>query len=324
MTSTENWDQQYAGAGLADSAAQIVSSIQNGDWLSSGANLGAASLDLLGFIDNPVKALATSVIGWIWEHFGIFDSFLDWTTGDPGAVQNATETYFRAAQDLDGLAASQIRSFGVGVPTYRAGQSQSAVAFEKRVGPRGDELRTLSLQCLGLGHTMNFAGMLVSTCRGMMRDILTEMTFWLLKKALIAVASAPYTCGASVSAFLTDAMIYSARVTKNIADLFTTLARDLGGLFGKLRQLAGILDNPAARTVAVAALKNYVPSMAKAGDNSESLSAADAAQHEVDAHNEKAARQSAPKPAFPQGPPSKPVYGPPSSARWTTSGTLDQ
>lgn len=320
MTSTENWDQKYAGAGLADSAAQIVSSIENGDWLSSGANLGAASLDLLGFIDNPVKALATSVIGWIWEHFGIFDSFLDWTTGDPGAVQNATETYFRAAQDLDGLAAAQIRSFGVGVPTYRAGQSQSAVAFEKRVGPRGDELRTLSLQCLGLGHTMNFAGMLVATCRGMLRDILTEMTFWLLKKALVAVASAPYTCGTSVSLFLTDAMIYSARVTKNIADLFTTLVRDLGGLFGKLRQLAGILDSPVTRTVAVAALKNYVPSMAKAADTSETVSAADAAQHEVDEHDTKPA----PPPSFPPPQPTKPVHGPSSSARWTTSGTLDE
>lgn len=320
MTSTENWDQQYAGAGFADSAAQIVSSIQNGDWLSSGANLGAASLDLLGVIDNPVKAIATSVIGWIWEHFAIFDSFLDWTTGDPGAVQNATETYFRAAQDLDGLAASQIRSFGLDVQTYRAGRSQSAVAFENRVGPRADELRTLSLQCLGLGHTMNFAGMLVSTCRGMMRDILTEMTWWLLKKAVIAVASAPYTCGGSVSALLTDAMIMSARAAKNIADLFTTLARDLGGLFGKLRQLAAILDSPVARTTAVAALKNYVPSMVKAADTSESLSAADAAQHEV----EERTKAPAPPPTFPPPRPTRPVHGPPSSARWTTSGTLDE
>lgn len=319
MTTTENWDQQYSGAGLADSAAQIVSSIQNGDWLSSGANLGAAALDVLGFVDNPVKAIAGSAVGWLWEHLAFLDGFLDWTTGDPNAVQTAAESYFRAAQDLDGLAASQIRSYGLDVPTYRAGRSRSAVAFETRVGPRGDELRTLSLQCLGLGHAMNAAGMLVAACRGMMRDILTELTLWLFKKAVIAVAAAPYTCGGSLTALLTDAMITGAKAAKTLADQLTALARDLGGLFAKLRQLAAILDNPAARVASVAALKNFVPSMAKAGDNSESLSAADDAQRDVDERT----REPAPSPTFPPQQPQKPVYGPPSTARWTTSGTLD-
>lgn len=320
MTSTENWDQQYTGAGLADSAAQIVSSIQSGDWLSSGANLGAASLDVLGFIDNPVKAIATSAIGWVWEHLAFLDGFLDWTTGDPNAVQTATATYFQAAQDLDGLAASQIRSYGLDLPTYRAGRSGSAVAFETRVGPRGDELRTLSIQGLGLGHTVNIAGMLVATCRGLMRDILTEITWWLLRKAALAVAAAPYTAGGSLTAFLTDAMITAAKAAKKLSDVLTTLARDLGGLFARLRQLAAILDSPAARVASVAALKNFVPSMAKAGDNSESLSAADDAQRDV----EERTRKPAP-PTFPsqQPLPSKPVYGPPSNARWSTSGTLD-
>jgi hypothetical protein len=48
---------------VSRTAAQIVKSIQDGDWLSAGANALTTSIDVLGFIDNPLKAIGTSVVG---------------------------------------------------------------------------------------------------------------------------------------------------------------------------------------------------------------------------------------------------------------------
>jgi hypothetical protein len=321
----ENWDQNFTGAGLADGAAQIVKSIQDGDWLSVGASAATASLDVLGFVENPVKAIGATAIGWLLEHIAFLDSFLDHTTGDPQAVQNAAETFFRTAQDLDRVAAEQIKAFGTGVSTYRQGGSASAREFEARVGPRGDELKALSLQCYGLGLTMNKAGVLVATCRGVIRDLLTEFTWWLCRKATIALAAAPYTGGGSLAALLTDTGIAAAKLARRFADKLDTLVRDLNGLFGMMRKLSQVLGSPAKRALAVSLAKNYASSAAKAIDDDVRLSAADAAQQQVADQQTRPPRLTPPLPEpvtpLPQ-PPKR--QGPGLGAHWTTSGTLDE
>jgi hypothetical protein len=317
----KDWDQSYAGAGVVDSAAQIVKSIQDGDGLSIGANMGAAAIDALGFVENPIKAIGTTAIGWLLEHISFLDWFLDHTAGDPQQVQNAAETFFQAAQDLDGVAADQIRAYGPDVPTYREGGSPSAQEFETRVAPRGAELKTLSLQCLGLGETMNAAGMLVATTRGVIRDLLTEFAWWVVKKGTIALAAAPYTGGGSLAALLTDTTIVAAKLAKKFADKLGTLAKDLDGLFGKLQALTKVLGEPTRRALGIGLAKNLAPSIAKGIDDHVTPSAADAAEQQVAEHE---ANEAKPPPFESLNPPGPRLQGPGLGAWWTTSGTLDE
>lgn len=343
--SGQNWDQNLTGAGILDGIAQTVKSIQSGDVASGVANGVSAGIDLLGFVENPVKALGATAIGWIIEHLTVLDAFLDLTVGDPGAVQNAAETFYQAAQGLDGIAAEQIRSFGIDVHTYRSGRSPSAVAFEQQVGPRGDQLKALSLQCLGLGHAMNEAGMLVATCRGIMRDALTEFAYWVFKKGVIALAAAPYTGGGSLAALLTDTCVYSGQVAKKLADKLGALAKDLKKIDGRLAEVLDgrvvqLLDNleklakPLGDTVrhaaAVSLGRNYATAAAKSVDDLVSLSAADAAEQEVTRHEAAERAKHSHLPLWPPPEPRTPVPPPPKKqgpglgARWTASGTLDE
>jgi hypothetical protein len=238
-------------------------------------------------------------------------------------VQNATDTFFKAARDLDNVAADQIEAFGTGVSTYRSGQSQSSLDFEKRIGPRGDELKTLSIQCLGLGETMNAAGMLVATCRGFIRDLLTEFAWWLVKKGTIALAAAPYTGGGSLAALLTDTGIYAAKLARKFADKLNRLAQDLGSLFAKMRELAGFLSSPTRRGLGVNLAKSFVPSFLKAAEDDVDLSAASAAEQQVTEHEAKEAEPTSP-PFESLHPPEPRPQGPGLGVRWTTSGTLDE
>jgi hypothetical protein len=326
----QNWDQNFTGAGVLDGMAQTVRSIQNGDWVSVGANALSAGIDMLAFVENPLKALGATAIGWIIEHLTVLDAFLDRTTGDPGAVQNAAETFYKAARELDEVAADQIRSFGMDVGTYRAGRSPSAVAFEEQVGPRGDQLKALSLQCHGLGEAMNGAGLLVATCRGVMRDALTEFAYWVFRKGVIALAAAPYTGGGSLAFFLTDSCISGAKLARNLADKLGGLADSLKKLhdeLGALEKFAKHLGDTFGHAAAVSLGKNYVTSGAKAFDDMTSLSAADAAQQQVadhDAAEERRKHADDPLLPDPMTPPTRRKQGPGLNPPWTTSGTLDE
>lgn len=314
-----------AGAGAVDGAAQIVKSIQDGDGWSTGVNAFTTSIDVLGFIENPVKSLGFTAIGWLLEHLTALDAFLDRTTGDPQAVQSAAETFYQAAQDLDGLAAEQIRSFGLDVRTYRSGGSSSAQAFEQRVSPRGDELKTLSLQCLGLGEAMNLAGVLVASCRAVIRDLLCEFTWWLIKKGTIALAAAPYTGGGSLAALLTDASITGAKLAKRLADKLGALTKDLNGLLKMLQNLSTRFDKSAMRAIATSVTKAYAPAAAKFVDDRATLSAADAAEQQVAAQEAAERRAKAGQPQLNTPfPPAEKRQGPGLGAKWTTSGTLDE
>jgi hypothetical protein len=311
-----------AGAGAVDGAAQIVKSIQDGDWLAAGGNAVATGIDVLGFIENPVKSLGFTAIGWLLEHLTALDAFLDRTTGDPQAVQSAAETFYRAAQDLDGLAADQIKAFGMGVPTYRAGHSPSALAFEQRIGPRGDELKVLSLQCQGLGEAMNAAGVLVAGCRAVMRDLLCEFTWWLIKKATIALAAAPYTGGGSLAALLTDATITGAKLAKKLADELHALVKDLNGLLEVMQRLSTRFGNPARHAIATSVGKGFLPPWLKFFDDQVTLSAADDAEQQVAEHEAAERRAKTGTELNPPVPEKR--QGPGLGARWTTSGSLDE
>jgi hypothetical protein len=318
----DNWDRSVSGAGIVESAAGIVKGIQSGGFGSIAGNTLAATLDGLAYVENPVKALGTSAFGWIIEHLTALDAFLDKTTGDPDAVTGAAETFYQAARDLDEAAASQIRAFGMEVPTYRSGQSPSAVEFEKRVGPRASELKTLSLQCQGLADSMNNAGVLVGTVRGVMRDLLAEFAYEVFKKGVIALANAPYTNGFSVAFFTAESCHRGSRLAVKLAGKLEELGESLGKQAGMLKELACALGNP-AQLIPVSALGNLAQSGGKAVDDDVSLSAADAATQEV-AEAERKAEAGPPstKPNFPSA--EKPKQGPGLGVRWTASGTLDE
>ncbi len=170
---------------------------------------------------------------------------------------------------------------------------------------------------------MNTAGMLVSTCRDLMRDLLAEFTWWVLQKATIALAAAPYTAGGSLAALLTDTVTFAARTATKLADKLTTLAHDLGGLFAKLRKLASLLDSSAKGVTLVTMAKNFAPSAAKARDDSATLSAANTAEHEVAERESEPESEQSGHPPFAPLPPSPKPHGPGLGVRWTTSGTLD-
>ena len=319
----DNWDQSYAGAGPVDTASQIVKSFQDSDWLAFGGNVVAAGLDVLSMVDSPLDAIGTSALGWFIEHVRFLDGFLDNTVGDPVAIDNAATALSRAAAALDGIAAKQFTAFDSEIEVYRAGASPSKVPFEERVGPRAEELHLQSVQCEGLGRALITSGLMVSTIRGIMRDLLAEFAWWVLQRIAIAVAVAPYCGGTSVGVALTDTVRSGVQTGGKLAMLLEQCLEKLAALSAKVKQLAELMSTP-RRATAAAALQNMLPATGKAID--------DTAQSYQPSAYDKARQEADPEPPpeteglGPYQPEREAPFGPAQqrSSAWQTSGTLDE
>lgn len=256
----ENWDASFTGGGPAESTSQIVKAIQSDDAFSAVANGVVLGLDLLDVLESPIKTLATSVIGWLLEHISFLDSFLDYTTGDPGAIESAVNALNTAATELDKLAAAHIEAL-TQVPTYVEGGSESATAFVERVMPRAEDIKAQSIACVGLASGMTVDGVLVSTCRGVIRDELANLVLKAITRATAAAAAAPYTGGGSVVAAVYDTVVEGAQTAAELGTVLAKVGVKMSAMSGKLGELVDALDKSVAR--------NVLTSSAKGADMSE-------------------------------------------------------
>jgi hypothetical protein len=244
----ENWDASFAGGGPAESASQLVKAIMQDAPASAVANGVVLGLDLLGALESPLETLATSVIGWLLEHISYLDSFLDLTTGDPGAIDDAVKALNKAAVDLDELAKDHVGSMSE-VPTYAEGGSGSFNAFVDRVLPRAEDIETRAIACVGLANAMAIDGAVVAALRGIIRDSLALLVIKTIKWGSAAIAAAPYTGGASMGALLTDVSIESARTARELCTKLADVGIELAETAGKVGKLVDRLDNLAVKNI---------------------------------------------------------------------------
>lgn len=322
----EQWQEEFTGAGPVETITGIVNSGIEGDPVAIAGQTGALGLQALGFLANPVDTLASSAIGWLIEHFAVTNALLDVTTGDPAAVTDAADRFTAAAKQIDDLAVSHINALNSSLPTYFAAAagtstapntavsaeqlSGSATAFHGAMTQRVSELRTASAACSGTASFITAAGILVGTVRGLIRDLLAELVWDSLKKAVATMAFAPLTGGLSAAGFLTERMMALARLLKNSADELSTLTRQLTDVSAKLTKimdvLSGYLKSPLRQALATNLL-------AESGKGFNTLL-------DQDVPNRANETQVNPLPA----PAHQPQVNPgPVHPPWQTSGTLD-
>lgn len=326
-------DGSLAGGGIADSAQQIVNSLNAQDPLAVMGGGIAAGLDLLGVITNPVDAIGTSTMGWLVEHLWFLDGFLDNTVGDPNAVENATNELTEAGATLDGIAATQVGNYAK-VSVYRAGISLSKQRFEQRVEPRAETIHLQSIACTGLGRAISFAGTWIAILRGMIRDLLAEFAWWVLQEVTIAMAVAPFTGGGSIATAATRVVFRGVELSRNLATKMMEFAGKLQEISAIMKQLAGFLDSLPGK-VATSAVKNTLPAVGKGFDDDADLYTPTKYTRAQQATDGSSGSSGSSEPLGPyqptQAPP--PPQEPcdpaqPQSARqastWQTSGTLDE
>lgn len=233
-----------SGSGVGESASGTIDAISTFDDASDVGdvllNAGTFAIDGLGFIANPVDALATSVIGWVVEHLEPLRWPLDVTLGDPEVIQNTIKQWNDAALSLDGVAHDYANAPGNKAPTYLHGNSRSAAALSAFVPFRQEQISGAGMACAQVAHATAQAAALVAATRGLIRDTIVALVWDLLKKAVARLAFAPFTFGATGVAIAWDAVATVVTGMKK----FRTI---LGNLLDKLKVLTASLSKITAK-----------------------------------------------------------------------------
>lgn len=231
----------FAGAGALESVAQLADSMTRageGDFAEIGLNLGAASLDLLGTILDPLGSLATAGIGWLIEHVSFLRQGLDWLAGNGDAIKAAVATWNQVAIMVKDVADAQRDA----VDRQVKGWSEAAAdGFRKSQSRLADEIEAMSKTCVATAQEIATAGTITAAVRGMIRDLVAMFVFEVIRNAVIALSASYVSLGSSIAAFAAWAVgrgaVVLGKITQYLAKLMrvvTRIAGRLKGLFSKV------------------------------------------------------------------------------------------
>ncbi|MEU0791114.1 DUF6531 domain-containing protein [Amycolatopsis sp. NPDC005961] len=249
VAETKDSTKAYSGISLLESANDLKSAIESGDWASVAMGAVGTALDALSMAMDPFGAILAAGVGWLIEHVGPLKEALNGLTGNADEIAAQSETWKNVAtelgsigQDLTGMVKTDISSWtGTAADTYRQ-RAQDTVTL----------LETAQKGCEGASSGVKTAGEVVAAVRALVRDIIAELVGHLISWALQVI----FTLGIGMTWVVPQVIGAVAKTASKIADLVKRLVTALKALVPLLKR-AGDLFGDAAK-----ALKNIKPGKA--------------------------------------------------------------
>ncbi len=249
IAQTQDSTKAYSGISLLESANDLKSAIESGDWASVALGAVGTALDALSMAMDPFGAILAAGVGWLIEHVGPLKEALNALTGNADEIAAQSETWKNVAtelanigQDLTGMVKTDTTSWtGTAADTYRQ-RAQDTVTL----------LETAQKGCEGASSGVKTAGEVVAAVRALVRDIIAELVGHLISWALQVV----FTLGIGLTWVVPQVITAVAKTASKIADLTKRLVKALQALIPLLKR-AGDLFSDAAK-----ALKNIKPGKA--------------------------------------------------------------
>ena len=232
---------EWEGAGPVSGFASALQNLERGDLSGVGFDLGGVAFDALGLIENPMRVCLAAGIGWLIEHFGIFNEILSVMAGDPNQVADQAQTWTNVGdqvtarvRDLQALV-DRLPATSGAVDRYRI-----AVAdFAKTVDISGHAAYTAA-------NGTNSAATVVATTRSVIRDWFADWASGRVMMWLGIGPLTPMTFGGAQAAFIADSVVsgtrVAARATKELRRLVKHLDEMGDGLKTGSRSLTDAAD----------------------------------------------------------------------------------
>jgi len=229
-----------SGAGIVDSYAGLVDSITS-DSESEGEKVVDVALsasgvviDTIGMAVDPFGYIVGAGVGWLLEHVSFLREPLDALLGNPDEINANVDALKSAAAEMKTIAEEHRQD----LTTVAEWQGDAADKYHSSLSQLAEELDSMGLTLDGTAAVVGISGMLVTTLRGIVFDIIASLITELVRYALIAAASAAFTFGGSIATFLGVAGARAASVAMKISGKITKLISGLGRQAGRLAKLA--------------------------------------------------------------------------------------
>jgi uncharacterized protein YukE len=239
-TSVQPTTTATTGAGIVDSYASLVTSL-TGDAESEGERCVDVALsatgvvtDTIGFAIDPLGAVLTAGVGWLLEHISFLREPLDALLGNPDEINANVDALKQAAAEMRTIAEEHRQD----LTTVADWTGETADAYHGSMKQLAEELQSMGMTLDGTAAVVGISGMLVTTLRGIVFDLISSVIAELIKGALIALASAVCTFGSSIAAYCGYAGTRAAMTASKIAGKISKVLGGLGRQTGRLGELA--------------------------------------------------------------------------------------
>ncbi|MDT7729309.1 MAG: hypothetical protein QOI21_5885 [Actinomycetota bacterium] len=235
--------EAYSGVSLLETAHDLKSAIETGDWASVAMGSVGTALDALSMAMDPFGAALAAGVGWLIEHVGPLKEALDALAGDPDQIRANSETWANIATELGGVGQDLTAMVNNDTVSWTG---VAADAYRQRAADTVALLGSAKEGSEGASSGVKTAGEVVAAVRSLVRDIIAELIGHMISWALQVV----FTLGIGLAWVVPQVVAAVAKTAAHIADITGKLIKALKALIPLLTK-AGDLFADAAR-----ALKN--------------------------------------------------------------------
>ncbi|WP_370946092.1 hypothetical protein AB5J62_00365 [Amycolatopsis sp. cg5] len=230
-----------SGAGIFDTYSGLVDSItaesENEGMQVCNVAISAASavVDTVGAAMDPLGAVLNAGVGWMLEHISFLREPLDALLGNPDEINANVDQLKSAAAEMKTIAQEHRED----LKAVAEWEGDAADKYRDSLTQMAEELESLGKTLDGTAAIAGISGMLVTTLRGIVFGLISNVIAELIRDALIAAASAVVTFGSSVAAFLGVA---SARAAATAAKISGKITKLLSGFARQGTRLAKLIQ----------------------------------------------------------------------------------
>ena len=236
----------YTGASLLESAHDLKSAIESGDWASVAMGAVGTALDTLSMAMDPFGAILANGVGWLLEHVGPLKEALDALTGNADEIAANSETWKNIATELGSVGGDLANMVTADTASWTG---VSGDAYRERAKDTVTLLDAAKEGCEGASSGVKTAGEVVAAVRGLVRDIIAELVGHLISWALQVL----FTLGIGLTWVVPQVVNAVAKTASKIANLTNKLVKALKALMPLLKRADDLFADAAK------ALKKLTP-----------------------------------------------------------------
>ena len=225
--------RRLSGPRLLEDGADLKEAFESKSWVAGGLGTVATALDTAAAVMDPLGEALSAGVGWIIEHLGSLNEWLNELTGDSDAVAAAASTWTNIATKLNSCATDldKVRS------SRLAGQESLAVAtFKTLQAGSASHLRMTGEVAGAISGGLTLASMIVRMVHDMVRDAIADVIGKLTSKAAIMAVSLGTAAPWAVSSVAADVSSWVTRLSKEVADVVLS-SKNLKKLLDKAENL---------------------------------------------------------------------------------------
>jgi RHS repeat-associated protein len=225
-----------SGIPLLESATDLRTAIESGDWASVAMGVVGTALDALTTVLDPFGAILAAGVGWLLEHVGPLKEALDALAGDADQVRAHAETWQNVAKEL-GAIGGDLATIVNGDTAGWAGTAGDS--YRERGADTANLIAAAQEAAAGAASGVQIGGEVVAAVRQFVRDMIAEAVGHLVGWALQVV----FTLGIGLTWVVPQVVNEVAKIANRISGVVTRLIKAMKALIPLLKRAGDLFGD---------------------------------------------------------------------------------